>query len=131
MSAAQFDDWQRQISQIEEEEFQPLHKNTEMLLSSIKEIYNEFRVFVVDGKVVTASMYKQGSQVIASPNVDQYVIDFAQQMVDKWQPAIAFVIDVADTPQGLKVIEINNINSAGFYEADVFKIIDAIDNLQL
>lgn len=129
MTSAQFDDWQQQISQIDEEEFQPLHKNTVMLLSSVKQIYNEFRIFVVDGKVVTASMYKMGDQVIASPDVDQCVIDFAQRMVDIWQPAIAFVIDVADTPQGFKIIEINNINSAGFYEADVFKIIDAIDNL--
>ena len=131
MSADQFVEWQHQISQIDQEEFQPLHKNTVMLLSPVKQIYNEFRVFVVDGKVVTASMYKQGDQVRPSHLVDQHVIDFSQQMVDKWQPAIAFVIDVAETPQGLKIIEINNINSAGFYEADVFKIIDAIDNLQL
>lgn len=131
MSANEFEDWKRSVSQIEQEEFQPLHKNTVMLLSPIKQIYNECRVFVVDGVVVTASMYKQGDRVIANSNVDQRFIDFAQQMVDGWQPAIAFVIDIADTPEGLKIIEINNINSAGFYEADVFKIIDAINNLKL
>jgi len=38
-------------------------------------------------------------------------------------------MDIADTPDGLKVIEINNINSAGFYDADPQKIIMAIEEM--
>ena len=57
-------------------------------------------------------------------DVKQEIVEYAQRMVDVWQPAKAFVIDVAETNEGLKVIEINNINSAGFYEADVVLLLD-------
>jgi len=50
-------------------------------------------------------------------------------MVDRWQPAEAFVIDIAKTYDGLKVIEINNFNSSGFYSCDVYKIVDSIERL--
>ena len=132
MVLSQYDisDWLQSMSMIDEEEFTPLHKNTEIMISSAKTINAEYRMFVVDGKFVTGSLYKSGSTVRADENVDQDVIEFTQQMTDKWSPAAAFVIDIARTPDGLKVIEINNINSAGFYAADVQKIVYAITQLE-
>jgi hypothetical protein len=113
------------------------------MISSVKTIISEYRMFIVDGKVVTGSMYKRGNQVIANEYVEPLVYEFTQKMVDEWQskvdcrlipevrvPAKAFVIDIAVTPFGMKVIEINNINSAGFYDADVQKIIMAIEDLE-
>lgn len=102
----------------------------DVVVSPLQAIYGEYRFFVVDGTIVTYSQYKLGNVVIASPHVDQYIIDFAQAMVDSWQPARAFVIDIANTPNGCKVIEINNFNSAGFYDADIAKIINAIENMK-
>ena len=130
MSKAEFEKWQSNISKIPEEEFSPLHKNTDIIISSTKEIESECRVFVVDGKIVASSMYKQGSRVITSVDVPTQFIEFAKQMVDLWQPARAFVIDVAKTALGFKVIEINNINSSGFYKADVYAIVKAIKELE-
>jgi hypothetical protein len=145
MSEYDLDDWLKSISQIEEEEFVPLplHKNTEIMISSVKTIISEYRMFIVDGKVVTGSMYKRGNQVIANEYVEPLVYEFTQRMVGEWQgkvdcriipsvrvPADAFVMDIAVTPFGMKVIEINNINSAGFYAADVQKIIMAIEDLE-
>ena len=45
------------------------------------------------------------------------------------QPAKAFVIDIARVDGEFKIIEINNLNSAGFYASDVQKIIAAIEEL--
>ena len=87
-------------------------------------------MFVVRGKVVTASLYKQGNVVRSSELVDDDVMYFAARMIHRWQPANAFVIDIADTPDGFKIIEINNINSAGFYAADCQKIVAAIEDLE-
>jgi hypothetical protein len=58
--------------------------------------------------------------------IDQKIVDFAQSMVDRWQPADAFVIDIADTPNGLKVVEINTFGVSGFYYSDMFKVVDAL-----
>ena len=129
-SAYDMGNWLQSISVIEEEEFTPLHKNTEIMISSAKEIWAEYRMFIVNGQYVTGSQYKAGNTVRGDSNVDPDIVEFTQQMVDKWSPASAFVIDIARTPDGMKVIEINNINSAGFYEADVQKIIYAIDQLE-
>jgi len=48
-------------------------------------------------------------------------------MINDYQPSIAFVIDIVLTNNGYKIIEINNINSAGLYDANIMKIIEAIN----
>ena len=59
----------------------------------------------------------------------KHIDRFASKMINRWSPADAFVVDIADTAEGPKVIEINTINFAGFYKADVQKIIVAIEDL--
>ncbi len=144
LSKYDLDDWMKSISIIEAtDEFLLLHKNTEIMISSAKKILSEYRLFVVNGKIVTGSMYKRGSQVIEDENVPEDVLDFAYDVIGNWQskvdmrlipnvrvPAKAFAIDIAIVPEGMKVIEINNINSAGFYAADVQKIIMAIEDME-
>ena len=104
-------------------------KTSEVVASPFIPLQAEYRFFVVDGKVITYSQYKKDFCLFKSADVPFDVIAFAQKMVDKWQPARAFVIDIATTPHGLKVIEINNFNSAGFYLADVEKIVEAIEEM--
>ena len=53
--------------------------------------------------------------------------EYVKNMIQIWTPAKAFVLDIASTPYGYKVIEINNINTAGFYDANVGKLIEAIE----
>ena len=104
--------------------------NPLVIAAPLREIYNEYRFFVIDGQIITYSQYKLGNKIVHSPYVDEEIIKFTQKMVDNWQPARAFVIDIALIPEGLKVIEINNFNSAGFYASDVNKIVGAIENMK-
>ena len=105
----------------------PLKPDTLVLVSKPVEIYTESRMFVIDGKVVTGSLYKRGSRSNYDEDIDQEVLDFAQHRVDDWQPSKAFVIDVAQTPKGLKIIELNCINASGLYSSNVQKIVEAIE----
>lgn len=109
--------------------FNTLNPETEIMMSPLAEIYSETRFFVVDKKIITHSFYKRGGQPYFSENVEPFVKDFAIQMVDKWQPSEAFVIDIADTDKGLKIVELNGFNSAGIYESNPFQIIDSIELL--
>jgi hypothetical protein len=53
-------------------------------------------------------------------------------MIDIWQPARGFVIDIADLQNDeYKIIEINNLNSSGFYAIDLQKFVMAIENMPL
>lgn len=111
------------------DEYSTVTRNTRVVIASPKEISAEYRFFVVDGKVITQSLYKSGGTVYYSSHVDEYIIEFAQKMVDTYQPDRAFVLDVAITPEGLKVIEVNSINSSGLYAIDVQKMIFAIEEM--
>lgn len=102
-----------------------------VMLSTKKEIWSETRVWIVDSKVVTASGYKRGGRVYyTTPDqVAREITDFAQARANLWNPNRAYVMDVAETPDGLKIIEVNCINSAGWYRCDMQKLVHAIDSL--
>ncbi len=108
-----------------------LTPDTLVMISTKKEIWSETRTWIVDGKVVTASGYKVGTikRYSAPEQVDKYITDFAQECADIWCPNDAFVLDVAETPNGLRIVEINNLNSAGFYKADMQKLVMALNDL--
>ena len=59
--------------------------------------------------------------------VDQDAIDFAQKMVDIYQLAETFVIDVCLTSDGWKIVECGSTSCAGFYDADKQKIVMALE----
>lgn len=96
-----------------------------------KDIWNETRTWVIDGKVVTASGYKVGTlKRYTSPDqVDARITDFANECAAIWSPNRAYVLDVAETEDGLKIGEVNNLNSAGWYRCDMQKLVMALENM--
>lgn len=121
-----FKAWKYSVLDLKES-YTTLDADTEVCYCTPREIYQEFRFFIVDGKVVTGSRYKIGRRVASSADVDPVFWKFAQRMVDQWQPHRAFALDVADTPNGPKVIEIGCLNSCGFYANDVQKLVFALN----
>ncbi len=105
------------------------HGTMPILYASVKAIGQEHRHFIVDGKVVSSSRYKLGSEANQNRTIDPYVIEFASHMASIWQPARAFVLDTYIAGDEIGVIEIGCICHAGFYDADVQKIIMALDGL--
>lgn len=56
-------------------------------------------------------------------------IKYAQKMIDMWHTDRGFVIDIADTADGFKIVECNTLNMSGFYKADVSKLIQSIEKM--
>jgi len=129
MRKGDFSQWREdQLSSGRDPEW--LSAKTEVVASPYREILAEYRFFIVDGKIVTSSIYKLGTHVCYDEYVNPGVTEFAQAMVDLWQPARGFVIDIAETHEGPKVIEVNNLNSSGFYKCNVGKIVEAIEAME-
>jgi hypothetical protein len=104
-----------------------LQPDTMVVLSVPKVIDAEYRWFIVGGKVITGSMYRNNGQLYSVEQTDASVIAEAQSFADKWLPDACCVMDLALTASfGVKVIEFNCINSSGFYACDVKKIFDAL-----
>ena len=96
-------------------------------VSPVRTIMREYRLFFVDGRLVTGSLYRQAGEVVLSGEVDPDAVAYGEAIAQQWSPAEAFVMDIALTDDGYRVIEFNNINSSGFYAADVERYIDAIE----
>ncbi len=104
-----------------------LTPDTPIQVSEVKVVYREIRVWIVDGKVVTASYYRYHTNSVFFEEVEPEALEFAQRMVDIYQVAEAFVMDVCYTPDGWKIVEINCINCSGFYKGDMQKVIMALE----
>jgi hypothetical protein len=107
-----------------------LEPDTELLLSMPVTIQKEWRVWVVSGAVVTWSLYKMAGQMVVRPEIDQDALDFVRAMVEiNPDYSDAYVIDVCRNEEGLRIIETNCINVSGFYDADLQRLINAIEGL--
>jgi len=108
-----------------------LNNNTEIQISSVKSVTKEFRFWVIGGKVITGSLYRNGYWINYSDIVDEGALEFCKDMVKIYQLADAFVIDICEVlinnkPE-YKIIECGCINSAGFYKANMPKLIEALE----
>lgn len=140
----EFNDWVHRVAVLREDCGNSLTGETLIQVCKPKKIYAEYRFWIVDGQVITSSLYKRGNRVVFDSHVDDHVHRFVDEVLRTedqqkditlsvvprgWMPARAFVLDVCETPEGMKIVEINTINSAGFYAADVTRLVLAIDQM--
>lgn len=104
-----------------------LDVNTEIQVSTVKKIQQEIRFWIVKGEIVTASQYRLGTRLVLSENVDQSAYDFCKKMIKLFQLNDAFVMDVCLSDNKYKIVECGCINCAGFYKADMQKLIMKIE----
>lgn len=89
-------------------------------------IAHEWRTFIVGGKVSSASHYRKYHKLTVSNDVPNEVIEFAEEQAKVYSPSEVFVMDVCESAGNLYIVEIGCFHSAGFYAADVKKIINDI-----
>jgi ATP-grasp domain, R2K clade family 3 len=107
-----------------------LRPDTLMMLTPPVNIFKEWRIWIVDGQVVTYSLYKEGRRVTYRHEIDGDALEFAKELVrlnGGYSPA--YVMDICRTDDGLRLLETNCINAAGFYAADLIKLAVAVDGL--
>lgn len=108
--------------------FSELSKDQLIQVGTVKKIYKEARIWIVGCKVVTSSYYRYGANVEYTENVEPEGLEFAQSMVDLYQVADSFVMDICLTTDGWKIVEINCINCSGFYKGDMQRVLIALED---
>lgn len=126
MHLDEFNVWKASILNIPDDCYSTINGDTEMVISSIKQLVAEYRLFVVNSEVVTGSEYKRGDTVAYYEFVPEYVLEYAKKVISMWEPDRAYCLDIAEVfnPEGssfCKVLEINCINGCGLYAADTMK----------
>lgn len=116
-------EWQKKLSMAGLSEFQ----ETPILVSSPKNIFSEYRCFVVGGKIIDATSYKSGDQVIYH-RINETIVSRLQSFLDTVSlPMPVVVADIAHIgDEKLKIIEFNCFNASGFYNHDIPKIVKAV-----
>lgn len=117
----EMDDWMRGIMGAT-----PDFKDTPIAVSEPLGISAEWRLYILNGRVVTGSLYKKNFRPIRSPDVPHEVIEFGEATAKVWSPASLFTLDVAESGDELYVNEMGSFHSAGLYESDVPKLVSEI-----
>lgn len=123
--------WNEYIEEIESNKMMDkVREQTRVIYSSPKPgIQQEVRCWIVDGKLVTASQYRIGKRFnLLNLDNDGDVQVFCKDMLKIYQPAKAFCLDICLYEDEYKILEIGCINHCGFYDANMNKLIDALEN---
>lgn len=99
--------------------------SAEIVVSPAVEVGKEYRMVVVDKTPVAGSEYK----VENKEQAPKEVYEFVEKLTQIWNPMDVYVIDIAETSNGYKIVEYNQFGSSGVYECDQSKIIDALEIL--
>lgn len=118
MKISEIKDWSNKL-QIGEEDLWSLP----IIVAEPLSIAHEWRLFMVDGRVSSGTHYRAQNRLSVDPNVPDSVIEFAEKRATEYSPAPVFIMDIGQCGEKLYVIEVGCFNSAGFYAADISKIV--------
>lgn len=108
----------------------PFTDELPVFVSPVRDIVEEYRCFIVGGKVVSASKYMVRTMMDKKPGAPDDVLRFAYKMDDIWSPEKAYVLDICRVVEGsLHVLELNCFNASGVYACDIKEIVRAVEKL--
>lgn len=108
-----------------------VNEETDIIVAKASRIDDEWRIFIVDSKPITGSLYRRNHFLTKDANVPINVYDFVKKMIDIWKPADVFVMDICSLNGELYILELGDFHSAGFYLSDKKEIIDKISQYAL
>ena len=108
----------------------PSIKDETIVVSDIKEIQEEYRFFIHKDKILAASRYMLNSEVNPSNIVPEFLTDCAKDYAKLYNPADIFVMDLAVTNEGIKIVEYNCWNASGFYHCNIRDLIFQINEIK-
>ena len=108
----------------------PNIKTEKIVVSDIKEIQEEYRFFMHENKILGCSRYMLDSEVNPSDFVPENIKDCALEYAELYNPAELYVMDLAVTLEGIKIVEYNCWNASGFYHSNIRDIIFQVNEIK-
>lgn len=108
-------------------EIRNMFYNEVLWISPVKEVGSEWR-FIIESKdshdIVSHSLY------VDKESSDEGLLDYTSSLLQSldYYPAPFWTLDIAAVGESYKVVEINSLLTAGWYQADVAKIIERVEN---
>lgn len=127
LSLDEYESWRRAMTSSKGVNKVPM--DTPVMVAALRRIDAEYRCVCVNGRVVAKSRYRLKGRLSLSPVVEQDVLAYLDERLAEWNPRPAVTIDVARTPEGLRIIETNSVSSSGFYAIDMAAFVKAISDM--
>jgi len=100
-------------------------RDTLFVVSSPKQIDQEWRLVVVDKKIVAGCQYLP----VENSECPSEIFDFGREIIkNQWEPEIIYTLDICLSGDRLYLLEINSFSCAGLYENNMKMIIEVIHN---
>ena len=97
-------------------------------ISEAKQLIKEARLWIVGKQIVDGGYYRFNDVAPFEEKVSEDGLSSANEMIQLFNLEEAFVMDICLTDEGWKIVEINCINSSGFYpNTNVKSIIKALN----
>jgi hypothetical protein len=107
-----------------------LTENSKILSGPAYNINKEWRLYIVNGDIVSSSRYCENFRLSKSSiDIPDTMLEFARQRIKEYTPHDKFAMDIASTDDGTYyIIECGCLNSVGFYHSNIEEIIKSITN---
>lgn len=105
---------------------------TELVVVAAKQpILREWRLVVIDSRVVAASQYYANGELAVVPGCPDEVQTFAEEMLQnvQWRPDPAFMLDICESNARLWLLEMNSFSCSGLYGCDLDAVVEAASTM--
>jgi hypothetical protein len=104
---------------------------TLILVAAPKKVHYEWRLIVANGKVIAGSQYSQDGGFKAVRDCPSEVLAFAATVLQDvgWHPDPLFVMDVCDSEDGLRLLELNSFSCSAHHLADLQVVVQTTSEL--
>lgn len=106
-------------------------ENDIVCLADKKNIKSEYRFFVCENKIISNATYMIDGEINEDKSIynnSEDLLSFVKKFIAKFDYIDTYVVDVAETPDGFKIIELNAVSTSGFYNSDIKNIIKEISS---
>ncbi len=102
-----------------------------ILVALPRQILREWRLIVANGTVVAGSQYAARGEIQAQEGCPDEVLGFATTVLQEidWRPDPLFIMDVCESEDGLRLVELNSFSCSGHYLADVPTVVRTASEL--
>lgn len=103
--------------------------NLTTIVAPIKKISQEWRFVVVNKTVITGSAYTS-NRLSIDRSLDADVLNYANEIAAKMEaPSDVYILDICNSEDGLKLLELNPFSGADLYGCDYNIIVKTLSEL--
>lgn len=100
-----------------------------VLIAPVKEVNREWRLVVVDDVVVTGCQYSADSRSAIIGGLDDRAAGLGEEIAKELDPPeLVYVVDICESGDGLRLLELNPFSGADLYACDRSSIVRAMDS---